>query len=199
MYLAGGQNADTNHVPNLSLLCLPRCLYQSELPPIPARAVRRLRLNAVPLPKRWSFLPDDAQPALGLSKCPARSGNMSARDARGPEGAGRRIATSADMNAPGLPTRYKPEHRRAHGRHDRAIGDHDMLERTAPGNTTCGVLLFSRPLYTGAKELSYPACRRSAIDSQAQGCAGRAPQSRRIGGGAIFPRVVLRRSFLLWP
>jgi hypothetical protein len=32
-----------------------------------------------------------------------------------------------------------------HGRHDPAIGDHHTLDRTAPGNATCGVLLFSRP------------------------------------------------------
>src|SRR5712691_9571151 len=29
--------------------------------------------------------------------------------------------------------------------------------------------------------------------------AARAPQSRRVGGAAIFPRVVSGRSFLLWP
>ena len=44
------------------------------------------------------------------------------------------------MNAPGHPTPYKPEYREP-GR-DKSIA---TLGRTAPGNTTCGVLLFSRP------------------------------------------------------
>jgi len=67
------------------------------------------------------------------------------------------------MNAPGHPTRYKPEYREL--AHDCCLLDASILEvaefsgvaprtidnsiatlgRTAPGNTTCGVLLFSRP------------------------------------------------------
>ena len=50
---AGGQNADTTRVPNLSLLCRRRFIHRSEPPPIPARVVRRLRLNAIPLPESW--------------------------------------------------------------------------------------------------------------------------------------------------
>ena len=67
------------------------------------------------------------------------------------------------MNAPGHPARYKPEYREL--AHDCCLlGASDLelaeffavaprtvdnsiatLGRTAPGNTTCGVLLFSRP------------------------------------------------------
>src|SRR5262249_38212672 len=51
---AGGQNADTSGVPNLSLLCRHRVSHSSEPPPpIPARAIRRTTLNAIPLPKSW--------------------------------------------------------------------------------------------------------------------------------------------------
>ena len=49
-------NADTSCVPNLSLLCQLSCIYRSEQPPIPARAVRRLRLNAIPLGRRMATL-----------------------------------------------------------------------------------------------------------------------------------------------
>ena len=47
----------------------------------------------------------------------------------------------------------------ASGHPMRASGNYHALGHTALGNTTCGVLLFWRTLYTGAKELSYPACR----------------------------------------
>src|SRR6266550_1106918 len=71
-----------------------------------------MRLNAIRLPKSWPpFLPDREQPALSLSKGLARlmksayecadmsdSGevNFALEEARGPEDAGRRMATSAE-------------------------------------------------------------------------------------------------------
>ena len=52
------------------------------------------------------------------------------------------------MNASGHPTRCKPEYREL--AHNCCLLDTTPLELalgcTAPGNTTCGVLLFSRPL-----------------------------------------------------
>jgi hypothetical protein len=55
------------------------------------------------------------------------------------------IATVPGFAAGMRESRAVADGRAACGRHDRAIGDHHTLERTAPGNTACGVLLFSRP------------------------------------------------------
>ena len=49
------------------------------------------------------------------------------------------------MNAPGHPTRCKPEYRELACLLDTAPLEL-ALGCTAPGNTTCGVFLFSRPL-----------------------------------------------------
>jgi hypothetical protein len=55
------------------------------------------------------------------------------------------IASAPQFAAGVREGRAAAERRVARGRHDRAIGDHHTLERTASGNTACGVLLFSRP------------------------------------------------------
>jgi hypothetical protein len=55
------------------------------------------------------------------------------------------IATVAGFAAGIREGRAVADGRVTHGRHDPAIGDHQALDRTAPGNATCGVLLFSRP------------------------------------------------------
>ena len=62
-----------------------------------------------------------------------------------PRTIGNSIATVPGFAAGMREGRAVADGRVAHGRHDRAIGDHHTLGRTAPGNTACGVLLFSRP------------------------------------------------------
>jgi hypothetical protein len=70
----------------------------------------------------------------------------------------------------------------ARGRHDGAIGDHHTLGRTALGNTTCGVLLFSRPFIPVRK--NYLTQRADAC-SLTSGRYSRAKgQHRRHAGGA---------------
>ena len=62
-----------------------------------------------------------------------------------PRTIGNSIATVPEFAAAVREGRAITDGRAARGLYDRAIGDHHTLERTAPGNTARGVLLFSRP------------------------------------------------------
>jgi len=101
------------------------------------------------------------------------------------------------MNAAGHPTRYKPEYgelahadaRVVRGLYDRAVGDHHTLEHTAPGNTTCGVLLFSRPLIPVRK--NYLTQRAATTNVSATSCSSppqrlhRREMGERLGEGGL--------------
>ncbi len=107
--------------------------------------------------------------------------------------------------------------------HRRQLDRDPGAHRARKHHPWCFALLST--LYTGAKELSYPACRRLGPDEQARPISAcRAwhswaasalvttssrpsdgspfadrPQDSNSGRAAIFPGVVSGRSFLLWP
>ena len=136
------------------------------------------------------------------------------------------------MNAPGHPTRYKPEYRKpAHDCCLPGAGNPELAEflGVAPRAIDNSIAtprahraLQYHPwyfallptLYTGTKELSYPACRRLGPDEPARPisacCAwpswaacrspfADGPQDSNAGRAAIFRGIVSGRYFVLWP